>query len=454
MNIGIGVWAFIVYISFIIIWNVVVKRHIAEAMAIGLLIASAFNGVNMPMVLLRSFVGAMQSDIILAILLFLIMSTIMSKTGIFQRLVNILDSILGRVRGGPGYVASCASTLFGLASGSGTGNAATVGTITVPWLIQTGWPKEVAATMNSGNAGLGICLPASSSMLLMLGSATVAQHVGASDLYIPLLCGGLWALLYRMILVRYYVWKYKIPALPPDQIDSLKVSLQKGGSSLFLLLGILVPLSLIIGPLANALTSTESFGSTGSGAINIIIWVPVLITLICLIEGREMLPKSLPQWKELIISVQKTCVPSGAAGIFALAGSVALTSAGFGTDLQILLESMNMPPLMMIIAVGIIVVLVAGPLSATATTVGLGPVAFTAMVGVGVNPVAAVVAFLIFVSTEGASPPSAAPILISCGIADVEDISVTFKPMILHYVIPTLIIASLIAMGILPIINA
>jgi len=453
MHIGIGVWAFVVYIAFVIIWNVAVKRHIAEAMAIGLLIAAAFNGANAPMAFVRGLVGAMQSDIILAIMLFLIMSTIMSKTGIFQRLVNILNSILGRVRGGPAYVSSCASALFGLASGSGTGNAATVGTITVPWLVQTGWPKETAAVMNSGNAGLGICLPASSSMLLMLGSATVAQYVTASSLYIPLLCGGLWCLLYRMILVRYYVWKYKIPALPSDQIDSLKTSLKHGGSSLLLLLGILVPLSLIIGPLSGALKAAESFGETGAGAINIIIWVPVLITLICLIEGRSMLPKSLPQWKELLLSVQKTCVASGAAGIFALAGSVALTSAGFGDDLQVLLESLNMPPILMVLAVGVIVVLVAGPLSATAATVGLGPVAFAAMVGVGVSPIAAVVAFLVFVSTEGASPPSAAPIFISCGIAEVEDVSVTFKPMILHYVIPTVIIASLIAMGILPLIN-
>jgi len=453
VNIGIGVWAFVVYITFIITWNVAVKRHIAEAMAIGLLIAAAFNGTNMLSVLLTSFLGAIQSDVILAITLFLIMSTIMSKTGIFQRLVNILNSILGRVRGGPAYVASCASALFGLASGSGTGNAATVGTITVPWMIQTGWPKEVAATMNSGNSGLGVCLPASSSMLLMLGSATIAEYVNAGNLYVPLLCAGMWSLLYRAFLVRYYVQKYNIPALSADQIDSLGTALQKGGSSLFMLLGIAVPLTLNIGPMANALKGIESFGKSGAGAINIIIWVPVLITFICLIEGRKLLPKSFSEWKGLLLSVKKTCVPSGASGVFALAGSAALTAAGFGDDLQVLLASLNIPKFLMIIAVGIIVILVAGPLSATATTVGLGPVAFAAMVGVGVDPVTAVVAFLIFVSTEGASPPSSAPIFISCGIAEVGDVSVTFKPLIFHYVIPTLLIASLIAMGILPLIN-
>ena len=46
MSIGIGVWAFVIYLSFVIIWNVIVKRSISEAMLIGWLIVCVFNGVN------------------------------------------------------------------------------------------------------------------------------------------------------------------------------------------------------------------------------------------------------------------------------------------------------------------------------------------------------------------------------------------------------------------------
>lgn len=31
MEIGIGIWAFLAYIGFILIWNLVVKRKLAEA---------------------------------------------------------------------------------------------------------------------------------------------------------------------------------------------------------------------------------------------------------------------------------------------------------------------------------------------------------------------------------------------------------------------------------------
>ncbi|MEG1848923.1 MAG: TRAP transporter large permease subunit [Oscillospiraceae bacterium] len=454
MTIGTGVWAFVVYIAFVIIWNTVVKRNIAEAMAIGLVIAAAFSGFSaIPSVIVASMLDAMQSDVMLAIMLFMFMSTVMAKTGIISRLVNILNSLLGKIRGGPAYVSACASALFGMVSGSGAGNSATVGSITVPWMVQSGWPKNVAATMNAGNAGLGIAMPPSSSMLLMLGFATVAEQVNAGNLYFALLCGGLWTLLYRMVLVRYYVRKYNVPALPGDQIESLGASLKKGGTSLFMFLGIAIPMLLTVGPISVALKAVESFGKSGVKAINIIVWVPVMITLICMIEGHKLLPKTVSAWKDVVLSTRKTCATVGGVSLFALAGSEALTAAGFGEDLQLLLESLSMPKFMMVLVVGIIIAMVAGPLNATATTVGLGPVAYAALTGVGVSPTTAVVAFLIFASTEGASPPSSSPIFISCSIAEVEDVTVTFKPLIFHYVIPVVLIGVLIAMGILPIIN-
>ena len=67
-------------------------------------------------------------------MMFVFMSAIMTKTGIIGELIEILNSLVGRLRGGPGYVAVLASGMLGLVSGNSTANAATVGTITIPWL--------------------------------------------------------------------------------------------------------------------------------------------------------------------------------------------------------------------------------------------------------------------------------------------------------------------------------
>lgn len=234
---------------------------------------------------------------------------------------------------------------------------------------------------------------------------------------------------------------------------SLSSALKEGGISLTMFLGIIVPLAVITGPVGNFLKTLPTFGEDGVDAMNIIIWVPVLIMFICIIEGRKLLPKTASGWGKLLSSTAKTCCSCGAVSLFAMAGSNALTATGFGDDLTALLSAMDMPKFLMILIIGFVIALVAGPLNATSTTVSLGPVAYSAMVAVGVSPVTAIVSFLIFASTEGASPPMSSPIFVSSSIAGVEDVSVMFKALIFHYVIPIVLVGALIAMGFLPIIG-
>ena len=84
--------------------------------------------------------------------------------------------------------------------------------------------------------------------------------------------------------------------------------------------------------------------------------------------------------------------------------------------------------------------LLCGPLGASQATVCIGLVVFSIFVGAGINPVMAVVVFLII-----------APALISCGITEVEDVKVIYKPMVLHYVIPIMMIGMLLALNLLPV---
>ena len=449
--IGIGIWVFALYILFIVCWSTAVKRDVSEAMALGFLLSFAFSGREMPTVLWESLKSAFSSSVMYAIMLFTFMSAVVTQTGIIGRLVDILNSLLGKVRGGPAYISACASALFGLIAGSGTGNAAAVGSITIPWMKQTGWPDHVAATMNAGNAGLGIAMPPSTPMLLMAGVPVVAQAVSVGDLYLALICCGLWTLLYRFLLIRYYVKRYHIPPLANDQVCPLKDSLRRGGTSLTMFLGCVIPILLTAGPLSRHLAEVESFGEAAVGAISVIVWVPVLITAICLVEGRRYLPKTGKEWADLLRKTRKTCADVGGMSFFALAGSHALSVAGFGADTKELLGSLSLPAPVMVLLVGGIITLAAGPMNASATIVALGAVSYSALVEAGIAPLNAVAAILLFASTEGASPPSSAPIFISCSIAGIKEVTVTFKPLIFHYVFPIVGIGILIAYGFLPI---
>lgn len=454
MNIGMGIWAFVVYLVIIIGWNTLTKRSITEAMLIGLVIVSLFNGVtNIPATLAATIYKTVTAEIFLATMLFVFMSSIMTRTGIIEQLVGILNSIIGRLKGGSAYVAVLASGMFGLVSGSSVANAATVGTISIPWMVESGWPKEVAATINTGNAGSGQSFPASSAMFLLLGFPQIAATVTIDNFYITMLTAGLWCIIYRMLIVRYYVTKYKIKAFPSDQIQPFRKVIRTNWTSLLMFAGIIIPLFITIGPLSGILKKNETFGPDGLKSISIIMWVPVIMSIICIIYGWRRLPRTFKGWSELILTTKSSFNNVGGVILFAMAGSEVLSLLGFGDDLNILLQSMNLPKVVMVFIVGIMVALVAGPLSGVATAVALGAVSFAALTSVGVTPAAAVAAFLIWMSTEGASPPSSAPIFISCSLAEVDRIQSTFIPLIFHYVIPIVCVGAFIALGILPLVN-
>lgn len=454
MNIGIGIWAFIIYIISILIWMLILKRNIAEAMGVGLIIVVLFNGISaFPETLSMAVTSAAKESSFLATMLFLMMSVIMTKTGVIAHLVELLNSLIGRLKGGAAYVSTSASFLFGLISGNAIANCATVGAITVPWMNESGWPKEASATINAGNAGVGQSMPSCTAMFLLVGLAEVSAVMTINQAYIAVLCGGTWTFIYRLIRVWLYTKKYGVQAVPEEDIKPIKQSFLDNWSSLLILFGIAIPLFITMGPIASALKSVKTFAPEGLSSINIVLWVPIVVSIICLIVGRKNLPKNFKEWIEIIKSCQPTFATVGGVLLFALAASKVLTIVGFDQDLKILLESLTLPNLIMAILGCIMVVLVAGPLSAVATTAAIGAVAYSVFVNSGMEPLAAVAAFMICISTEGASPPSSSPIFISCGLAGVDDPKVIFKPLILDYVIPLIGVALLVGFGILPIIK-
>lgn len=332
MEIGIGVWAFVVYLAVVIVWNAVIKRSITEAMLLGFLVAAAFGGIdNYITTVVEAFCAAATDEIFVATMMFVFMSAIMTKTGIIGELIEILNSLVGRLRGGPGYVAVLASGMLGLVSGNSTANAATVGTITIPWLVKTGWPRELAATLTAGNAGSGQSFPASSAMFLMLGMAEVAALVTIDTFYVAMLTAGLWCVAYRLLVVRFYVGRNHIQATPQDQILPLGESLKKNWPALMMFVSIIVPLVLTLSPLAGVLESIPSFGEDGVGSISIVVWVPILMSIIAIIEGWKRLPHSVSGWIGLLKETQSNFLGVGGVFLFAIAGSSACPASALAT---------------------------------------------------------------------------------------------------------------------------
>lgn len=447
---GIAVWALLVFIVLIIGWVIILKRNIGEAMIAGFIVIALFGGSEAFQLMWDGLVFGATHEVLFAAMAFVFMAYLIEKTGLITKLINILNSVLGRVRGGAGYVDTIASGLFGMISGSGSGNTATVGAITIPWMKRSNWRKEDAATIVAGNAGMGISLPPNGSMFILLGAASISAVVTESQLYIALLVAGLYTLVYRLLVVAWFVKRHKIEALPSEDLLPFGTSLKNGWPSLIIFMGILIPVVLTIGPISEFLTSIAGIGADGIGSISILVWVPILIIVICIIAGWKEVPKSPKGWFAFVEEAIPAFSVIGVILLFAFAASEVLKQLGLGEQLGSIMGSLDLPIWLVALLVGVFIVLVATPLTATATVTAIGVVAFESLVGVGIDPVVAAVAILVFASTEGASPPGAAPIFIASGIAQVDPVK-TFKPLVLLYVIPITVIGWLIVMGILPV---
>ncbi len=435
------------FIAVIIIWNVIFKRNMGEAMGLGLVATSLFAGSEAPHYLVRGLAGALNHDVLYAALAFVFMAYLVEVTALIDKIIAVLNSALGRVRGGPAYVATAGSAVFGALSGSNSANTAAGGSFTGPWMVRTGWSPARAATILAGNGGLGAAIPPSASMVIMIGFA--GDLVTTAQVYLALLSAGLYQIIHRIILVRYFVFKDNIPPTGSDvEIAPLRTSLREGAGAISIFLGALIPILVTVGPIADYLATSPLANALGS--ISMLIWIPVLITLFALMAGRKQLPNDWTSWRQLLDGSMSRFTTVGALLFFAIAASEILGDLGLAEDVRRMIEVVPLNAGGMVVIVGLLVTIVAGPLSSTATLTAVGQVSLFALIGVGIDPLLAVVAILVFASTEGASPPASGSIFVAAGLTGAKP-EQTFVPLIVYYMVPIFFLACLIGWELLPI---
>ena len=161
----------------------------------------------------------MTDEIVYATMAFVFMGYLLERTGVLDRLIDLLNSLIGGVKGGPAWVSTVASAGLGGVVHNQAAIAATVGSVTIPWMEKSRLDKPSAATLVAGNAGMGITFPFSASMFVLVGSATVGPLLQINDLVLPLLVGGLWCFLHRLIVTYVLIRKSDMAPAgcgPPD----------------------------------------------------------------------------------------------------------------------------------------------------------------------------------------------------------------------------------------------
>lgn len=146
---------------------------------------------------------------LLAIPFFVLAGELMKQGGIANRLINLANSLIGRLPGGLAYVNVLAAMLFGAVSGSAVAAASAIGSIMTDRMEDEGYPRTMSASINITSSTTGLLIPPSNILIVYAlasgGTASVAALFIAG--YLPGILVGLGL----MLTAGYMVYKKKLP---------------------------------------------------------------------------------------------------------------------------------------------------------------------------------------------------------------------------------------------------
>lgn len=126
---------------------------------------------------------------LMAIPFFVLAASIMSRGGISRRLIAACNALVGQFRGGLAMTGVLACMFFAAISGSSPATVVAVGTLIIPALIASGYPRRFSTGLVATSGSLGILIPPSIP-LIVYGIAT-EESIG--DLFLAGILPGLLA---------------------------------------------------------------------------------------------------------------------------------------------------------------------------------------------------------------------------------------------------------------------
>ena len=206
--------------------------------------------LNIPLMsIVQQMVQGVKSFSLLAIPFFILAGEMMGRGGIAEKIINLANVLVGRIRGGLGMVNVVDSMFFGGISGSSVADVASTGTIIIPLMKKKGYDDDFSVAITVTSSTQGIIIPPSHNMIIYsvaAGGVSVGRLFLAGYLPGILLGISLGVIVYVISVKRNY---------PKERKYSFKE-----GVKIFLdsFLGLLTALIIIVGVISGIFTATES----------------------------------------------------------------------------------------------------------------------------------------------------------------------------------------------------
>jgi tripartite ATP-independent transporter DctM subunit len=358
---------------------------------------------NFPMIQLSGkMVHSIDSFPLMSIPLFILAGQLMLKGGIMDRLIDLANALVGRVRGGLGQVTVV--TAMGLSSVSGTAvaDATALGTTLGPSLTKA-YGREFSAALVASASNLGPIIPPSAGMILY---AILAEDVSLGALFMAGFGPGIFLGLATMALCSYIAYRRGYPLTgEPFSFKNLLLQIRRS------FIVFLMPVIVLGGIVGGIFTATEG------AAIGVL-----YALLVGLFVTRRLKLSDLPT------CLFNAAIVTGVVGAlisFAAQMNYLLTAEMVGADLAEWLKSVTTDPMMFTFLVMVVLILVGIPLEANASFIMLVPILAPIATQYGIDPVYFGLLFVFNITLGGITPPVGGQLFVVTSIWRVKMMALT-----------------------------
>lgn len=208
----------------------------------------AASGTNL-MIMMQQLFNGMNSFTYLSIPFFIMSGDIAARGCTSEKIIDVFNAFLGRIKGGLGIATVFACVFFGAITGSAIACVVAIGAFMMPKLLEAGYPRSLVIGIITAAGTLGIMIPPSVPML----TYSLAMGTSAGDMFTAGFLPGLLIAAGFCGYVFYVAVKKKIPVVGEKM--TLKEKLKVLGKSFWALMFPVVVLGSIYGGLA---TPTEA----------------------------------------------------------------------------------------------------------------------------------------------------------------------------------------------------
>ncbi|EAU43049.1 TRAP dicarboxylate transporter, DctM subunit [Fulvimarina pelagi HTCC2506] len=195
-----------------------------------------FGPMAVPIVTTRIY-SFITQYVFLSVPMFVLMASVLDRSGIAKDLFDAMKLIAGRVRGGVGVQTLVVSVILAAMSGIIGGEIVLLGLLALPQMLRLGYDKHLAIGIVCAGGALGTMIPPSIVLIIYGLSANVSIGELFTASFVP---GAMLAAMYAVyVLIRGYL----NPSIAPVPPQEEKVPLSE---KLALLKGLILPLIVVV----------------------------------------------------------------------------------------------------------------------------------------------------------------------------------------------------------------